>query len=240
MKLLIIRHADPDYVNDSLTPEGRIEAKLLSERLSDMNIDHFYVSPLGRARKTAEYTLEKLGREAVVCDWLREFPPIINKPNRENSIVWDWLPRDWTENENFFSNTDWAHHPILEEGKVFEEYTRVTGEFDKLLSCHGYERHERLYKAVKPNEETVALFCHFGLECVLLSHLVNISPMQLWHGFCAPPSSVTTVITEEREKGIAYFRINGFADISHLYKGGVEPSFAARFCETFDNPNQRH
>ena len=33
MKLLIIRHADPDYAVDSLTPEGRREAALLADRL---------------------------------------------------------------------------------------------------------------------------------------------------------------------------------------------------------------
>ena len=33
MKILIIRHADPDYVKDSLTQKGWREAQYLSERL---------------------------------------------------------------------------------------------------------------------------------------------------------------------------------------------------------------
>lgn len=33
MKLVIVRHADPDYSIDSLTPTGWKEAELLSERL---------------------------------------------------------------------------------------------------------------------------------------------------------------------------------------------------------------
>ena len=74
---------------------------------------------------------------------------------------------------------------------------------------------------------------------MLLSHLLGISPMQLWHVFCALPTSVTTVITEERRKGTAYFRVNGFGDISHLYANGEEASFAARFCECYDNENER-
>ena len=63
--------------------------------------------------------------------------------------------------------------------------------------------------------------------------------MVMWHGFCAAPSSVTTVMTEERREGTASFRITGFGDISHLYTKGEEPSFAARFCETFDG-DERH
>ena len=83
-------------------------------------------------------------------------------------------------------------------------------------------------------------FCHFGLECVLLSHLLGISPVVLWNGCCAAPTSVTTLVTEERRKGIACFRMSAFGDISHLYIADQEPSFSARFCETYDNWTQRH
>ena len=121
-----------------------------------------------------------------------------------------------------------------------EEYDWVCNELDKVLAKHGYEREGRLYKAVAPNEDTIVFFCHFGLESVLLSHLLNISPMQIWHGFCAAPTSVTTLVTEERAKGIAYFRMGCFGDTSHLWAAGVEPSFSARFCETYDNKDQRH
>ena len=74
-------------------------------------------------------------------------------------------------------------------------------------------------------------FCHFGLECVLLSHLLNVSPMVLWHGTAAAPTSVTTLNTEERREGIAYWRMASFGDISHLYVANQEPSFSCRFRE---------
>ena len=84
------------------------------------------------------------------------------------------------------------------------------------------------------------LFCHFGVECVLLSHNMKISPLVLWHNFVALPTSVTTLITEEREQGKALFRCNAFGDISHLYAGGEPASFQARFCETYSNFDERH
>ena len=37
------------------------------------DIRDFYVSPLGRARDTAAYTLERMHREAEVLPWLKEF-----------------------------------------------------------------------------------------------------------------------------------------------------------------------
>ena len=239
MKLLIIRHADPDYSIDSLTEKGHREAALLAERMAKMKIDAFYVSPLGRARDTAGYTLRKMGREATVCDWLREFPAQVNKPNEAQDCAWDWMPRDFTAYPGFFDRDAWMHHPVMEAGNVPELYANVCAGLDALLEHHGYKREGGYYRALRANRDTVALFCHFGLECVLLSHLLNVSPMILWQGFCAAPSSVTTLYTEEREEGIAYFRTAAFGDTSHLYAAGEEPAFSARFCETFDS-DERH
>ena len=73
MKILLVRHAEPDYTIDSLTPKGRREAELLSRRLCKLDIKNFYVSPQGRARDTASYTLSKLNRTAEVLPWLAEF-----------------------------------------------------------------------------------------------------------------------------------------------------------------------
>ena len=49
------------------------------------------------------------------------------------------------------------------------------------------------------------------------------------------PASVTTVYSEERRPGIAFFRAAALGDCSHLYAKGAEPSFSARFCEVYGN-----
>ena len=63
--------------------------------------------------------------------------------------------------------------------------------------------------------------------------------MTLWHGTCAAPTSVTTVVTEERREGIASFRMTGFGDLSHLYGTGEPPSVSGRFCERWKNAGER-
>ena len=241
MKLIIIRHGDPDYSIDSLTPTGWKEAELLSHRISKLDVRAFYVSPLGRAKDTAAATLTKMGRTAEVKDWLQEFPVHAKKPNSDHkSICWDWLPQDWTAEPCFYDPEHWYDHPCFAVAGVKEGYEKVCQGLDELLAEHGYVRDGKLYKAVQPNEDTIVFFCHFGLECVLLSHLMHVSPMILWHNTCAAPTSVTTINTEERREGIATFRMSAFGDISHLYAGDQEPAFAARFCETFANTDQRH
>ncbi len=239
MKILIIRHAEPDYSIDSLTEKGWREAEYLSEKLAKLDIKDIYVSPLGRAKDTASLTLKKIDKTATECDWLREFPTSVTKPNRENSVAWDWIPADWTGIDDFYDISKWTKIECFEKSTIEEDYKKVANGIDEILKKHGYVRNGRIYDAVNANNDTIALFCHFGVECVILSHLLNISPMQLWHGFCALPSSVTTVVTEERRKGIACFRTCGFGDLSHLYAKGEEPSFAARFSECYDNENER-
>ncbi len=242
MRLLIIRHADPDYSSDSLTEKGWREAEALSAKLAKEKIDYSYVSPLGRARDTAKKGLEKPSMEPVVCDWLREFHAPIYRPDRggEKIICWDWLPQDWTIEDKYYDPEKWGDTEVMKEGNVKAEYDRVAAGLDELLARHGYEREGRLYRAVRANNDTIAIFCHFGAECVLLSHLLGVSPMVLWHGFCAAPSSVTTVYTEERREGIASFRVASFGDISHLYVADEPPAFAARFCECYSNSDERH
>ncbi|MCI6521335.1 MAG: histidine phosphatase family protein [bacterium] len=241
MKLMIVRHADPDYSIDSLTPVGWEEARLLAERMAKLDITDFYVSPLGRARDTASLTLEKMDRKAEVCPWLREFEAPIYKPDSPKpGCTWDWLPQDWTVEPRYYDPDRWTEPEVMQAGDVAGQAEWVASHLDAVLAAHGYERDGNLYRAVRPNTDTLAFFCHFGVECVMLGHLLHVSPMVLWHGMCAAPSSVTILNTEERRKGIASFRMSTFGDTSHLYAGGREPSFAARFCETWENMDQRH
>lgn len=241
MKLLIIRHGDPDYAIDSLTQKGWREAEYLSKSISEMDVKAFYVSPLGRAKDTAFVTLNKMNREAQELPWLREFKaPILDEGTGVNRIPWDWLPSDWTKVDAYYDRELWHTVQVMQSASVIEEAKRVYEGLDEILKVHGYEREGNVYRVVRPNNDTIVMFCHFGVECIMLGHLLGISPMVLWHGFCAAPSSVTTLITEERRKGIASFRMSGFGDISHLYAAGEKAAFAARFCEMYDNTDERH
>lgn len=242
MKLLLIRHGDPDYDIDSLTEKGWREADFLAERLADVPAKAWYVSPLGRARDTASRTLQKNGCTAEECAWLREFHAPIWRPDitdKKALIAWDWLPQDWLADERFLRYDQWYQTEAFQKGDVIKEYNWVVSEFDKLLEKHGYKRNGYYYDAVHSNTDTLVFFCHFGVGCVLLSHLLNVSPMILWHGFCAAPTSVTTVATEERRDGIASFRVLSYGDVSHLYCHDEPPAFSARFRETKYNTWER-
>ncbi len=242
MRLLIVRHGDPDYSIDSLTEKGWKEAELLSDRLSKLDVKAFYCSPLGRAKDTAKPTLEKLGREAEICEWLKEFYYCqVKVPGQENpQICWDFMPSFYTKVDELYDPVKFKEIDFMRDGHYPELYKAVTDGLDLLLERHGYRRKERYYEAIEPNRDTVVLFCHFGIECQLLGHILGLSPVILAQNFCAAPTSVTTLITEEREQGIAVFRMQSFGDLSHLYAAGEEPAFAARFCERYIDFDERH
>ncbi|MBQ3103964.1 MAG: histidine phosphatase family protein [Oscillospiraceae bacterium] len=235
MKLLLIRHGDPDYEKDSLTPRGWEEARLLAEDLRTTPINAAYVSPLGRAQDTAKVVLEGRGIEAATQDWLQEFR-VFDLPvyrDEHHTMPWDHLPRDWTPIKESYSADTWTESPIIHSPTLKPHHEEVTAAFDALLAQHGYRREGNLYRVEKPNTDTLAFFGHLGCSFVLAAHLTNISPTLLWHGFYMAPSSRILFVSEEVEKGYADFRCRIFGDVSHLVKAGVSPSSSGSFNEAY-------
>lgn len=241
MKLLIIRHGDPDYEIDGLTEKGKREAALLADRLALENITAAYCSSMGRAQRTAEPTLARLGITAELCDWLREFEvPRIRLPYLDAPrCCWDLLPEFVSSEPDLYSPDRWKSVPVIRDSSVPLAYDEVCAAFDNCLASHGYVREGSHYKAVRPNHDTIALFCHYALSCVLLSHITNSSPYSFWQNTFLAPTSVTTIYTEERRSGIASLRCSSIGDISHLYVAGEPASFSGRFCECFSD-DSRH
>lgn len=258
MRLLLIRHGDPDYVHDTLTEKGDREAELLSELLSGEEIDDIYMSPMGRAQKTASYTLDRLGKSGETLEWLHEFEcrmdinhsDVLRKAYPDarkledgtlaRGIPWDMLPSSLMQDPAYLDPEKWRETLVAQNSNMTEVYDWVTGELDRLLEGYGYRRENGCYHVSKESRKTVALFCHFGVSCVLLSHLWNCSPFIPWHFLCMQPSSVTELVTEERESCTAIFRALRIGDISHLKAGHEEPSFMGRFCEVYSDMSQRH
>ncbi|MBQ8394120.1 MAG: histidine phosphatase family protein [Clostridia bacterium] len=242
MRILIIRHGDPDYERDTLTEKGHREAKLLADRYGKEKIDYFYSSPLGRAKHTCDYVAKAHGKEndIVIKDWLQEFGAPHTLPTGEfKHIIWDLLPEFWTKIDKMYDRSEWLDQDFYKVAKMDKRYQEVVDGLDEVLKNHGYVRKDGYYEVKEGNCDTIAFFCHFGLEMMLLSHLCNISPIVLTHHFVALPTSVTTLYTEERREGIATFRCCGFGDTGHLYAGGEPCSKSARFCEVYGN-DERH
>lgn len=229
MRLILIRHGDPDYVRDDLTPKGEKEAALLAARAAEWKVDDVYVSPLGRARATARPCLEKWNKQATVLDWAQEFCYLVPDGKGGMRIPWDYYPHEWAEKEGNFRKNEW----VDEQDKLpsREKYQWVCSSLDELLRGYGLERKGNYYAVREHCDKTAVVFCHFGISMIFLSHLLNISAQALLHGFFLPPTSVTVLNTEERLEGEAFFRVERLGDTCHLKEGGEKISESGYFAE---------
>lgn len=242
MRIIFIRHGDPDYANDTLTEKGVREANLLAERVSRWeNITEIYCSPLGRAVKTASYSLDALKREAITYPWLREFFYSIDDPTTgRHGVPWDFMPEYWTEIEEMYDRRNWKNTEIYRSNpELLPAYDEVCAGIDNILSKYGYRRYHNYYvtdheKTPDSQDATIVLFCHLGVTFVMMSHLLGISPAVLFHGFYIAPTSVTVLAAEERIPGKAMFRAQVVGDTSHLLGSNEPVSTAGYFTDAFN------
>jgi probable phosphoglycerate mutase len=254
MYLLFIRHGDPDYTADSLTEKGMREAALLAKRAAAWHVTDFFVSPLGRARKTAEIAMQGTGRTAEVCSWLQEFYyPVVDPSTGNKHIAWDWLPSLFADpaNSRLSDKDSWMHTPVMESGAIPQHFDEVCRGIDGILARYGYIRKGGIYETdgthcqngflakstdtykKSYDDRTLVFFCHLGVMFAVLGHLLNISPVQLWQGFFVAPASLTVLASEERVPGTAAFRVQVLGDTQHLHDGGEQPSASGYFTDVF-------
>src|SRR4051794_37521909 len=90
MRVLIVRHADPDYPNNTITAAGHLEAEALARRLAAINPDRLYCSPLGRALHTMQYTADLTGLTPTIEEWTKELAGLlINLTPWGPTVGWD-------------------------------------------------------------------------------------------------------------------------------------------------------
>lgn len=258
MKLIFVRHGDPDYANDTITEKGRRDAELLSQRIIKWDVTDFYCSPLGRAKATAACTLDKLGRNAITLDWMREFSYHIDDPiTGRHGVPWDFVPSYWSNDPLMFDLNRWVDTEVMRQNpQIADTYQKTCQKLDDFLAGYGYYRKDNYYQTDKeeiflastiaPNgatnvdrlvrkekEPVVVLFCHLGIICVVLSHLLNIPFPLLVHGFFLPTTSLTILSSEERWGREAYFRVQSMGDMAHLMGTGEPISSAGYFAKAF-------
>ncbi len=236
MKIVIIRHAEPDYENNTLTKKGFKEADILGKYFKDIKIDYLYSSPLNRAKFTADGIVKyKNGLKYEVLDFLEEFYSPIDLDYCKNHICWDLRASFLNDNNALFDCDKWQTVNGFNSDGLTKRYKDLKLQFASLLEKRGYVKNGNYYDVVKPNHDTLVFVCHFGTESFLLSELLGVSPILLANYTVSRPTGVTILTTEEREKGKAIFRLLEFGTVYHLEKYNEEPSFMARFVECFDD-----
>lgn len=217
MRIIFVRHGEPDYSLDCLTEKGKIQAENVSERLLNEQIGHIYVSPLGRARQTAQPLAEKLGMKAEVLPFMCEicWSGPDGEKYSEDGHPWILGDRMLGRNGMRLIGDEWRDHPYFSSNYCVRNYDEICSGIDGLLSAHGYERQGNNYLCTAENDETVAIFSHGGSGACALSHLFNLPFPFVCAAMPYDFTSVIIVTLPVDSEGLVYPQLTLFNDIAH-------------------------
>ena len=228
MLLFYVRHGDPTYNPDSLTPLGQRQAEALSKRFSIYGLDEIYSSPSVRAKQTAQPTCEVLKKDPIILDWCNEALAA-----KDFMIEYEPGKRTWAFNhaplrEAFNSpevrslGSKWYTHPAFEDYNFDKGVERVEEEVDKLLLSLGY-RHDRENSRYIPenhNNKRIALFAHEGFGMSFMSALLDI-PYNEYSTRFGFGFSGMTVIEFSPVGDFCIPRVLQHSSDAHLYREGL-------------------
>ncbi len=221
MQLLLVRHGHPHYPTDSLTELGHQEAERLAAALDDFPIDALYVSTMGRALQTAEYTARRRGLTPVACDWLRELDGRygLAVPAAEWSLedpspsAYELPPAGIMARRELYSYEQWQYQ-VPYGPWMRPQCDALFAAFDAVLSGQGYRREGLRYAVNARNQSTLAFFCHGGVIAALLSHLLYITlPVSL--SLFQHDTAGFSLLRSAEEDGHAAFRMLFLNNLAH-------------------------
>ena len=218
MEIILVRHGEPAWTPDNrvdnnpeLTSRGHAQAASLARR-DWGDIDELWVSPLVRARQTAEPLERALGRRAEVVDWLEE----IRNPD-------DWHGTPAESFYDLFTEHNLSPRERLWEGlpggeSVLDFHNRVVTGLQSSLSTHGLARvdPEDPHLWEQAASKRILWVAHGGTNAVSIAHLLGVEPTPWeWSRFDSAHTSVAVLRTARISTAHA-FGMHRFGDVSHL------------------------
>ena len=230
MLLYLIRHGDPIYNPDCLTDLGHKQAEALVPRLTPLGFDKIFVSPMIRAKQTAEPTCKALGMTPEVREFLSEHDLYMQMscplPDDSGAVRRRWCFHQPTVNyrtaESYHQTDDWHTLPPFRGIPTLKPaYDAFVLEADKFLAELGYVRSGDRYKIENPKYGRVAVFCHQGISITLLSHLLGIPPHIMWGCFDITHTGITVLNFPHYDSGETQPVCLCLSDTSHLFAGNL-------------------
>lgn len=182
-----VRRVQGNHDGVSLSELGRAQAAHLGVRLQTMEFSRVYCSSTERARET---TLIALGEDHPISfmDDLRE----ISFGEWEGMLVSEVQEKYPGEMERWFQGPS----------KVVIEGAEPFGEF--------HERASRTVDGIIDDSDgDILIVSHGGIICAWLTHVLGMSPDDIW-SFSLPNTSLTTVMIDYKR------RLRLLGDVSHL------------------------
>jgi broad specificity phosphatase PhoE len=202
-EVLLIRHAQQDidspegatvgdWIDPPLSEHGRMQARLVGEALSTLNLNAVFASPLRRARETAEAVAQQHRLEIQTLDDLREVEIFRDVPGDLRAV--DFLGEDLLEavRLRMLHERSWDVYPHSEPSADFRK--RAINAVETAIARNAGER--------------IAVVCHGGVINAYVGHIIR-SPFDMF--FRPAHTSVNTVVAGDERRVLRTLN-----DIHHL------------------------
>lgn len=240
MLFFYIRHGDPIYNPDSLTPLGERQAEAVGKRLAMFGIDEIYSSTSERAKLTAKPLCELLKKDLSTLDFANEghaWRELTCYSKARECQTWIFFAPELKEAfhtpEMIALGHRWYEHPVFStdeyRGNNYAEgIARIQDGADSFFESLGYKRvGDGKYKVINDTDKRVALFAHQGFGLAFLSCVLGIPYPHFTTHFDICTSGMT-VIEFKEENGYAYPRVLMHSSDSHIYKEGLPTRYNGR------------
>jgi broad specificity phosphatase PhoE len=187
-EIIFVRHAQQDVdfegpagdlVDPPLTEHGQMQAKLVGEGLSTMNIDAVFASPLKRAMDTARaIASHHRGVEITTIDDLREVEVFRDVPPEKK--VQDVLGKELLlgVRQRMLDERSWDVYPLTEASHEFKK--RTINAVEAAIAHNAGER--------------IVIVCHGGVINAYIGHIIK-TPYDMF--FRPAHTSVSIVVAGE-------------------------------------------
>ncbi|MFM2078380.1 MAG: hypothetical protein RJA49_2270 [Actinomycetota bacterium] len=223
MDIVLIRHGQPEWVRDGLnvvdpplTELGRTQADCVGTALGGEHFDEIIVSPLRRARQTAEPLRAAVGHAEAVQPFLEE----IREPN------WHGTPAElartaYEEERSRPAEDRW--NGLRGGGEPPRDFVeRVRAGATEFWASRGMYRAKQtlpVWHLDRPDWR-IAVVAHAGTNGVLLCQLLGLDPVPWeWDRFVTHHASITRLQSLEMGDGHT-FALARLSDVEHMPRDG--------------------
>ena len=228
MILYYIRHGDPIYNPNQLTPLGERQAEAVAKRIAVHGIDRIYTSPSNRARQTAEPLCQITKMSPEILEWSDEDRLFLEMAQLDTDGRKQW-PFRHSVYRNLLNSREvqdlgrlWYTHPKFADIGVGPAIERIQREMDDFLESLGYKHdlENSCYQQLRENNDRVAFFAHEGIGVAILSCILDIPYPMMSTRYDMTHTGVTVIQFEEKF-GSVIPQVLTFSNDSHLYREGL-------------------
>lgn len=232
-----VRHGDPIYDPNMLTPLGVRQAEAVAKRISRYPIDEIYASNSNRAMETAKPLTELMKKEMVLLPWASEEVAweemTILDPDDNFNKKWCFAApkvKDFfLSPEGLTIGDNWMEHEMFKGTTIVDGYMRIRKETREFFKNQGFEFDEKLgkYKVTKKNDKRVVMYAHHGFGMAFMSNILNIPYPIMTTRFDYTHSTIQLILFDETKEYCNPVMITHGND-AHMYAENLPTRFENR------------